>query len=249
MPKPSFIRRLEVLVTLLEPTRRRLYQYVTTQIGAVSRDQAAEAAGVSRAMAAFHLDRLVESGLLRANYRRLSGRTGRGAGRPSKLYSRSRRRFDVTVPPREHELLARLLAESFPAPIDTPAPGNTAHEFGRSLGARARRQMPTRATPEQSAQCVQDVMAELGFEATRMGTGELRARNCPFDPVSRRFPDVVCHTAIALLRGVVEAVGADDLRVTRDDRPPLCCVTLSSAADSASGHRVRRRPKTATDML
>jgi predicted ArsR family transcriptional regulator len=248
MPKVSFVRRLEVVATLLEPTRRKLYRYVTDQIGAVSRDQAAEAVGVSRAMAAFHLDRLVESGLLRANYRRLSGRTGRGAGRPSKLYGRSRRRFDVTVPAREHELLARLLAESFAAAADPPAPEAMADEFGRLLGARARRRMSTPAAPEESAQCVQDVMAELGFEPARMGTAELRARNCPFDPVSRQYPDVVCHTAIALLGGVVDAVGAD-LRVARDERPPFCCVTLSSEKGSARRHSARSRPKTATDML
>lgn len=106
---------LRTLATLLEPTRDTLYRYVVDAPSAVSRDEAAISVGVSRAMAAFHLDRLVEAGLLRAEYRRLSGRTGRGAGRPAKLYRRSRRRFDVMIPSRDPELLARLLAESIGA--------------------------------------------------------------------------------------------------------------------------------------
>jgi predicted ArsR family transcriptional regulator len=228
MPKPSLVRRLEVLATLLEPTRRGLYRYIAAEGGAVSRDQAAQAVGVSRAMAAFHLDKLVESGLLRASYRRLSGRTGRGAGRPSKLYRRSRHRFDVTVPARDHELLARLLAESNRAPTDTSASASAAHEFGRSLGARARRRVATRTTPAQLNSCVEDVVAGLGFEPARFGAGEVRARNCPFDPVSRRYPTVVCQMALALLRGIVDGVGANDLRVNRDEHPPWCCVVLSS---------------------
>ena len=81
MPKPTFAQQLDALAALREPIRAQLYQYVQKRLAAVSRDEAADAVGVSRAMAAFHLDKLVELGLLRAEYRRLSGRSGRGAGR------------------------------------------------------------------------------------------------------------------------------------------------------------------------
>ena len=47
--------------------------------------------GVARHTAKFHLDRLVEEGLLDTEFRRLSGRQGPGAGRPTKLYRRSAR--------------------------------------------------------------------------------------------------------------------------------------------------------------
>jgi len=67
--------------------------------------------GVDRSLAAFHLDKLVERGLLEATYRRLSGRTGPGSGRPSKLYRRSARQHELTLPPRRYELAARLLVE------------------------------------------------------------------------------------------------------------------------------------------
>lgn len=112
MPKATFHQRIEALAALRDPVRRRLYQYVAERTAAVGRDEVAAEFGMSRAMAAFHLDKLEQAGLLRARFRRLSGRTGRGAGRPSKLYRRSHREFAVTIPERKHELLARWLSEA-----------------------------------------------------------------------------------------------------------------------------------------
>lgn len=234
MPKPTFVARVKVLATLLEPTRRRLYQYIAGEASAVSRDQAAEAVRITRAMAAFHLDRLLESGLLRAEYRRLTGRTGRGAGRPSKLYRRSRRRFDVTLPARDHELLARLLTESLDPSGRVGSAQEAARSYGRSLGMRARKRIPDRTESKRLVRCVEDVMTDLGFEPVAGGTDQTWARNCPFDPLSRRFPTVVCQTAIALVTGVVAGVGADDLVVDRDPRPDRCCVVVSSPSRRAT---------------
>src|SRR5438105_10085202 len=100
------------IAALNEPVRRDLYRFVVERGGEVTRDQAVEALGITRALAAFHLDRLVEEGLLEASFRRLSGKRGPGAGRPSKLYHRSARQFDVSLPQRSYELAARLLAEA-----------------------------------------------------------------------------------------------------------------------------------------
>jgi predicted ArsR family transcriptional regulator len=226
MPKPTFAERLEALAALREPVRRRMYQYVERRPAAVSRDEAAQAVGVSRAMAAFHLDKLVELGLLRAEYRRLSGRTGRGAGRPSKLYRRSRRAFSVTLPERNHELLARLLAETAATSAENP-PTNVANRYGRSLGARARKRISNRASSQRLGRCVSDVLEDLAFEPVVSGAGDVWARNCPFDPLSRQYPSVVCQTAIELVRGVVEGVGPGVAEVRREERPDRCCVVLS----------------------
>jgi predicted ArsR family transcriptional regulator len=230
VPKPTFAQRLEALASLREPTRRRLYQYVARALAAVSRDEAAKAVRISRAMAAFHLDKLVELGLLRAAYRRVSGRAGRGAGRPSKLYTRSRREFSVTLPRRDHELMARLLAENA-ANSKVVAPDGIAQRFGRSLGTRARRRVSS-ATPQRLSRCVEDVMEEIGFDPMPAPSGDVVARNCPFDPLSRQYPAVVCRSAIAIVRGIIEGIGTDALAVRRDERPDRCCVVL------------RRRPST-----
>ena len=89
---------IEHIATLSEPVRRRLYFYVAGRGTPVSRDQAARHVKISRALAAFHLDKLVDDGLLDASFRRLSGRKGPGAGRPSKLYQRSARELSIILP-------------------------------------------------------------------------------------------------------------------------------------------------------
>src|SRR5437588_10352781 len=130
------------LASLADPTRRRLYLFAVARPQGVGRDEAATGVGISRALAAFHLDRLVADGLLVADYRRLSGRTGPGAGRPAKIYRRSARELSFSVPRRNHELLARLFAKAMAStPSDTSLDALlvAANELGVSLGGEARR--------------------------------------------------------------------------------------------------------------
>src|SRR5215469_18242300 len=138
---------LASLSSLDDPVRQRLYTVVSGRAEPVGRDDAAEAAGISRALAAYHLDKLVEAGLLTATYDRPDGRTGPGAGRPAKLYSRSDREFAVSVPPREYELAARLLVravESDPSGRSRAALRAAAHQLGTELG----RQVVSQQSPE-----------------------------------------------------------------------------------------------------
>ena len=130
------------LSSLDDPVRRRLYEVVRERTEPVGRDEAAAAAGVGRALAVYHLDKLVESGLLTASYRRPPGRSGPGAGRPAKLYARSDREFAVTVPPREYELAARLLVQAVEADSSGRsllALRDAARRLGAELGSRLQR--------------------------------------------------------------------------------------------------------------
>ncbi len=119
-------RDLAAIGSLQEPVRRSLYDYVVAQPGDVSRDQAAAGVGVQRNLAAFHLDKLVEAGLLEVTFRRLTGRTGPGAGRPAKLYRRSGAEHSISVPPRQYDLAAELLAEAVEARRGFPVPATAA---------------------------------------------------------------------------------------------------------------------------
>src|SRR3712207_607786 len=94
--------QLEDVGVLADPVRRALYQHVLGQPEPVSREQVAEACGAAVHTVKFHLDKLAAAGLLEVEYRRLSGRSGPGAGRPSKLYRPSRREVAFTVPPRRY---------------------------------------------------------------------------------------------------------------------------------------------------
>jgi predicted ArsR family transcriptional regulator len=228
MPKRSPERSLEVMAALRDPTRRRLYQYIERQPAAVGRDEAAKAVGISRALAAFHLEKLVGVGLLKPEYRRLSGRTGRGAGRTSKLYRRRPELFQVSLPERHYDLLARLLADSMSAP-HPPAPGTQpAHEYGRALGVRSRRRLRGTPEPARLLRCVEDVAEKLGFDPYRDTPERVRLRNCPFDPLSRLYTPLVCGVAQAILAGVVEGLGADQLAVSREMHPGRCCGIVST---------------------
>lgn len=242
MGKPAFERALEVVAALREPTRRSLYEYVERQLRAVSRDQAAQAVGISRSLAAFHLDKLVRVGLLKAEYRRLSGRSGPGAGRTSKLYRRSRRQFDLSLPYRNHELLARLLAESFGSERASSPDLERAREYGRSVGGRARGRIRARGQGD-LVQCVEHVLETLGFDPYRASSDSLRLRNCPFDPLSRLFAPLVCGVGQAVISGVVQGVGAQ-LSVGREERPDRCCGVLKSNREPPSS--VRRKVSSAT---
>ena len=224
------------MAALREPTRRRLYQYVERQPEPVSRDEAAEAIGISRALAAFHLDKLAELGLLKAEYRRLSGRSGPGAGRTSKLYLRSRNRFSVSLPHRDHELLARLLAASSDSGAEIPPGVEPAREYGRSLGRRARKRIRGHPAPARLLDCVEAVLESLGFEPYRASLAEVRLRNCPFDPLSRLYTPLICGVGQAVITGITQGVGADMLRVGREEQSERCCgmVTLPSSSDVQS---------------
>src|SRR5919108_4779703 len=106
------------LSALGDPTRRSAYDYVCAQGRPVGRDEVAGALGVGRTLAAYHLDRLAKDGLLSVAYKRRSGRTGPGAGRPAKLYERSGQEIGVSVPPRDYGVAARLLADAAAADTD-----------------------------------------------------------------------------------------------------------------------------------
>src|SRR3954452_15232263 len=94
---------------LADRLREVLYRRVAASDHPLSRDEAAAGLGLPRSTAAFHLDRLVDVGLLAVEHRRLSGRSGPGAGRPTKLYSAVAADVLASVPERHYELAGELL--------------------------------------------------------------------------------------------------------------------------------------------
>ena len=140
MDSEDFAERVTGLAALADPIRRELYLFVAAQPEPVSRDRAAEGVAVPRHTAKFHLDKLVEQGLLATEFQRLSGRQGPGAGRPTKLYRRSGRELSVTLPARRYDLAGQLLASAIDdsTRTGTPVAGNTAHR-GRRVRPHPRR--------------------------------------------------------------------------------------------------------------
>jgi predicted ArsR family transcriptional regulator len=227
---------LASLSSLDDPLRRRLYEVVTSQPGPVSRDEAASAAGIGRALAVYHLDKLVESGLLTASYQRPPGRSGPGAGRPAKMYVRSDREFAVTVPPREYELAARLLVqavEADPSDRSRTALAEAARRLGTKLGGAFRPSPADRdaggrdaAAPEAGERDVKGALTQQGYEPCCGADGVIRLRNCPFHQLAEQHRELVCGMNLALVEGLVEGLGADGWHPALDPRPGQCCVAI-----------------------
>jgi len=212
---------LASLSSLDDPLRRRLYEVVTSRTGPVSRDEAASEAGIGRALAVYHLDKLVESGLLTASYQRPPGRRGPGAGRPAKVYARSDREFAVTVPPREYELAARLLVqavEADPSDRSRAVLAEAARRLGTELGSAFERDAGKRD--------VKGVLTQQGYEPCGGADDVIRLRNCPFHQLTEQHREVVCGMNLALVEGLVDGLGAGGLRPVLDPQPGHCCVAI-----------------------
>lgn len=217
-------RQIELVSLLEDPMRRALYRHVAHQPDYVGRDNAAAAVGVSRGLAAFHLDKLAEEGLLEVTFRRPAGRGGPGAGRPAKLYRRAREQFAVSLPPRDYELLAGLLAGVLDGPLTdevAAALGEGARRAGAAIALRARQAAPDRPGLEAGL----DALRERGFEPDR-DDGTIRLRNCPFQAVAAAHRDLVCPLNLALLDGFARSLGVAGLRAELGPRTGLCCVAL-----------------------
>jgi predicted ArsR family transcriptional regulator len=217
-------RQLADIAALAEPVRRALYLYVGSQEEPVGRDRAAEELGITRSLAAFHLDRLVDDGLLEAEYRRLSGRRGPGAGRPAKVYRRSSREVRVSVPPRNYELAARMLIRVVEglADADPAATRDAARRFGEALGREARRRTDKGRTD--AARALVEVLEEHGFEPLPGPGGQIRLRNCPFDALTKDHRELVCGMNLEAMRGILDGLGARGLVAAVDAQPGTCCV-------------------------
>jgi predicted ArsR family transcriptional regulator len=217
----SWDAQVQAVAVLEEPTRRRLYEYVVSQPGPVARDEAAAALAIPRTTAAFHLDKLTEEGLLSTCYERRTGRTGPGAGRPAKLYHRSDREIEITLPERQYAIAGRILAAAVEEADSTgtsprEAANRQAHEYGEALG----RAVP--GTP------LLRILESHGFEPRADSTGVSLA-NCPFQRLAKDHPGLVCGMNLHLLAGLIHSLGTTDLEARLDPQPHHCCVRLVRA--------------------
>ena len=239
---PANPRDIEAVALLDEPARMALYDAVLEASRPLSRDEAASAAGISRALAAFHLDKLVGAGLLDVEYRRLSGRTGPGAGRPSKLYRRGAREMGVSLPDRHYEVPAELLAttlERLSGPTPRDALWSAAHDLGEGIGSAARRGSGPRPSRRRLRAALQETLEARGYEPAEMPSGEVQLRNCPFDALVEDHRELVCHMNLALADGILDGLGDDRLSARPDPQPGQCCVAISAVTPA---HRSPPRP-------
>lgn len=219
--------RLAALALLAEPLRRRLFLTVTSHGEPMGRDAAAEALGIPRSVAAFHLDKLAESGLLEVEYRRPPGRGGPGAGRPAKLYRAAGAEAVFSVPERHYDVAATLLARAAAAAAGSGEPvegalRTAARAFGREVGS---------AVAEEGGASLEarltTVLEGQGYEP-RVEAGHVTFDNCPFSRIALEQPELVCAMNREIAAGILEAAGLPPGRARLDPAPGRCCVTIDA---------------------
>lgn len=200
---------LEVLAALTEPVRQALYRFVARSHSPVGRDEAAAAVGVSRQVAAYHLDRLADDGLLEVEFRRLSGKRGPGAGRPSKLYLLSDRSYEVSIPPRRYGLAAQILLDVVDEQgLDRDVLARVAHRTGERIGSEG----------------MSRGLVATGYEPA-IEDGETRFLNCPFHVLKERDRETTCSLNLALVQGMIDGSGSDT-EAFLEPEEGYCCVRL-----------------------
>ncbi len=210
---------------LAEPARRALYEYVASQPDAVGREQAAEALGVPVHVAKFHLERLVDEGLLETEFRRLSGRSGPGAGRPSKLYRRSAAQWSVSLPERHYDLVGQILAAGVEratreqVPVDV-AIDESARARGRDVGTAS---TETPAPDRDDWGRLSAALGDVGYEP-RVEDDVLLLQNCPFDALAKDHTRLVCGLNRHFVQGVIEGLGCPQLEACLEPEAGMCCV-------------------------
>ncbi|MDX3663169.1 helix-turn-helix domain-containing protein [Streptomyces sp. ID05-26A] len=211
------------VAALDEPNRRRLYDLVVRHNAPISKDEAAQAVGLPRTTAGFHLDKLVEMGLLTVAHQRRTG--GPGAGRPAKLYQRSAEHIEVSLPDRRYEAASHLLTDALVEAESTGEPvreilHRRAYEWGADLAARA-------------PGGVVDTLAGFGFEPREDG-GSILLGNCPFHSLAHRHTQLVCGMNLRLVSGLLDGIEANGHTARLAPSPGHCCVRVDQTPSSRS---------------
>lgn len=222
---------MAAIAALDDDVRRSLYEFVRATGTPVTREQAADAVGISRKLAAFHLDKLVDLGLLMSGF---GAAEARRVGRAPRVYQPAATDISVQVPERTPGLLAGILVEAVTRQradeTGTAAAMRVARTCGAAAGSLARsRTRGGRIGAERATAVAEDVLAEHGFEPYRV-EGVVRLRNCPFHPLAAQNPAFVCGLNRAYLSGMLDGIGAEGRIVAElAPRPGECCVEIRPA--------------------
>ncbi|MEU6810497.1 helix-turn-helix domain-containing protein [Streptomyces sp. NPDC046831] len=224
---------IDSVSVLSDASRRRMFAFIRRARRAVTRDEAAASVGISRKLAAFHLDKLVDAGLLHARYETPGGI--RKVGRRPKVYEATGAQITVSIPERRHELLADLLLD---AVLTEGADESAAQAAVRSAGQRgllmgeaAREEFrPGRLGPERGLTVCERLLDRYGYEPVREAPTRLRLRNCPFHPLAAKAPDLVCGMNRALLTGYLAGLQVKGVQAVLAPEPGECCVRLGAGS-------------------
>ena len=113
MRRLPWARRIAAVASLGDENRRKLFGFVASspprRWGAT---MPPARWACPRSTASFHLDRMVQDGLLAVEFRKLGGKGGPGSGRPAKMYRPAQPEVGASVPDRNYDLAGELMASA-----------------------------------------------------------------------------------------------------------------------------------------
>jgi predicted ArsR family transcriptional regulator len=220
-----------VIGVLSEPRRREVYDFVATRDAPVTRDQVSVGLSMTRSLAAFHLDKLADAGLLSTSFSRPADRvSGPGAGRPSKLYAVSDLELDVSIPPRRYDIAGRIMARAIAGFSGrTNGAAAAALHIAREEGLGVGQQYTATGRPSRKRllSTVKDALTRCGYEPKVNGTTVLLS-NCPYHALVDVAPRFVCELNESFVGGVLTGLGGDGV-VDAELCGPMdgnCCVRI-----------------------
>ncbi|MFI7153446.1 helix-turn-helix transcriptional regulator [Nonomuraea sp. NPDC050022] len=242
MDNNQAIERTQTHGALAVASRLRLLDVLRASEGPLDVRELAAACGLHVTTARFHLDVLIDAGLVRSQ----AGQSG-ARGRPRRLYSPA----NHAVAPGGHtgyELLSALLAAHWAGDRDERA--QRAEQAGWAWsGQRELLPAPTAATAtlSEAAVHVNAVFAELGFDPELAHDGDstlIRLHACPFRAIAATHPEVVCSIHLGMLRRALADVDAPPTTVSLQPfvRPHLCLAQIAPAAGPVHGQQAPPPP-------
>jgi predicted ArsR family transcriptional regulator len=225
---------LDAAAALGDDLRRDLYRFVCSQASPVTREQAARAARISVKLAAFHLDKLVDRGLLDADHAIPEGER-RQVGRAPKRYRVSSRELTVSMPPRRYDLMGEILVDTLADLAGRSIDGMPESEFraqaaferGQQLGAGARdARRLGRLSSERTLVVLEELLDGCGFLPTAHDGQGLVLLNCPFKILAQRAPAMVCALNLAFIDGILRGLGSETVVAELRPENGRCCVRV-----------------------
>lgn len=226
MTEPSQTARLAAVGALKDPIRLALFTFISRSAAPVGRDEAATAVRLARSTAAFHLDRLVEAGVLVIEFSKLNGRTGPGSGRPAKLYRRASAEVSVALPERHYDLMGDVLAASIEAADQSgisirDSLVTTARRRGYELGS--------------AAGTLEAMLETTGYVPEDAGNGVTVLTNCPFHRLATSHTAIICRANVALLEGAADGAGDRTHDIRLEPADGRCCVRIAPRDGDGDG--------------
>ena len=203
-----------------DPTRHRLFRYITDAQAPVTVAELTGHAGLSHNAIRQHLAVLKEAGLVIEEAERRDR-----PGRPRLLYRPHPEAAGEWGTPGGYAWLAGLLSAALRR-------GQDPRQVGRQEGHRRAAEMAGAGDP---ADLLQQEISRRGFRPARTARGpqiEFTLGRCPFAEVAAADPDTICRLHLGLAEGLSEGLGglvAERLTV-RPARRAGCRLTVRRAA-------------------